>query len=217
VSAYQRPGTAPTAIAAALRRRILSGDLAPGTALRQEALADDFGVSRVPVREALRTLESEGHIAYATHRGYRVAQLHLADLEELYHLRGLLEDDLVRRNLPTVPPRADNTRVWAYEELSFLEVRPDPDPLQLARANRKFHWALLKPGPRADRILTGLWDASEPYRARWFASPEHVAQGARDHAEINRAARAGDTERVVALLAAHRAAGLEALRRQLAP
>jgi DNA-binding GntR family transcriptional regulator len=217
MSAFQRPGTAPAAIAAALRRRILAGEFPPGTPLRQEALAEAYGTSRVPVREALRTLESEGHITYATHRGYRVAELRRADLEELYHLRGLLEDDLVRTAMAAVRPHADSRRSWAYEELSFLEIQPDPDPVALARANRAFHWALLKPGPRADRILTSLWDASEIYRARWFASPEHVAQGARDHAEINRAAQAGDVGRVVDLLRAHRDAALEALRGQLPP
>ena len=94
---FQRPPTAQEAVLVEVRSRILRGDIAPGTPLRQEDLAASLGVSRVPVREALRILESEGHVTYIAHRGYRVAELDLDELAEIYHLRALIEDDLARR------------------------------------------------------------------------------------------------------------------------
>jgi DNA-binding GntR family transcriptional regulator len=207
-----RPTTAPDAVVRELRRRILSGEIPPGAPLRQEALAEDFGVSRIPVREALRTLASEGHVTYATHRGFRVVELSVADLEDCYHLRGLIEDDLAARAMATGGPRYRDDVTWAHEELNDVERRRPDAALELAARNRHFHWTVLRPTPRASRILTGLWDASEPYRARWFASPEHVAAGAADHLAIRQAVMQGDAEALVARLRAHREAALEALR-----
>jgi len=250
---FQRPPTAQEAVLVELRARILRGDLTAGTPLRQEDLASSLGVSRVPVREALRMLESEGHVRYAAHRGYRVADLGVEDLAETYRLRGLIEDDLARRSMTSMTPGALDDVEVAHAALAALEdaatadrvdVSPAPGragvplaadlvgvPLaanrvgvslagvslaaDLARANRAFHWSILRPGPRADRILTTLWDTSDAYRARWFANPANVTRGARDHHAILNAVRAADAEGVVALLAAHRQDAVAALSQTL--
>jgi DNA-binding GntR family transcriptional regulator len=267
VTAFQRPPTAQEAVLVELRGRILRGELPPGTPLRQEVLAASLGVSRVPIREALRMLESEGHVAYAAHRGYRVAELSLADLEELYALRGLLEDHLAGLAMARMGEH-DRAQVrGAHAELEAAEAaalpaRAAPAPFPaghssgppdapaaarpaapadshaalapapadshaalgpapadshaaLAAANRAFHWAILRPTPRAHRMLTTLWDASDAYRARWFADPVNVARGAEDHRAILAAVEAGDGPRVVSLLAAHRDAAITALRAAL--
>lgn len=245
MTAFQRPPTAQEAVLVELRARILRGELPPGTALRQEVLAASLGVSRVPVREALRMLESEGHVAYAAHRGYRVAELSLADLEELYALRGLLEDHLAGLAMARMA-MDDRARVRrAHAELEAAEAAalpsraapaspaagrrsrtatapapprgaaPAESQAALAAANRAFHWAILRPTPRAERMLTTLWDASDAYRARWFADPANVARGAEDHRAILAAVEAGDGPRVVSLLAAHRDAAISALRATL--
>jgi DNA-binding GntR family transcriptional regulator len=241
---YQRPPTAQEAVLAELRARILRGDLPAGAALRQEELADSLGVSRVPVREALRMLEAEGHVSYAAHRGYRVAELGIEDLVETYHLRALIEDDLVRRSMATLTEQ-DLARVeTAHAALAALEAsalhesalhesalhesalhesgRGQPSdagrPAEaLARANRAFHWAILRPGPRADRILGTLWDTSDAHRARWFADPGNVAHGSRAHRAIMAAVRSGEVEAVVAQLRDHRESAVRALRAALAP
>ena len=90
-TAFVRPPTAQEAVLAEIRRLIVSGELAPGAPVRQEAVAERLGVSRVPVREALKVLEGEGHVVYAAHRGYVVAELSVDDLTEVYRLRELLE------------------------------------------------------------------------------------------------------------------------------
>jgi DNA-binding GntR family transcriptional regulator len=216
VADFQRPPTAQEAVLAELRARILHGDIAPGTPLRQEDLAASLGVSRVPVREALRMLESEGHVTYLAHRGYRVAELDLDDLEEIYHLRALIEDDLAARSMTTMGS-ADLTRIRAaFDLLAAAEVDATQDPGRLAAANRAFHWAILRPAPRVERILATLWDASDTYRARWFADPGNVARGAHAHRGILAAVEHADADEVVRLLSDHRAGAVRALREALA-
>jgi DNA-binding GntR family transcriptional regulator len=215
VADFQRPPTAQEAVLVELRRRILRGDIAPGSPLRQDDLAASLGVSRVPVREALRILESEGHVTYIPHRGYRVTELDLDDLEELYHLRALIEDDLGRRALTRRDPEHVASVRAAHARLASAEAARPADPAEMAAANRAFHWAILRPTPRAERILTTLWDASDVYRARWFALSDNVARGAQEHARALAAVEAGDAGALVAVLAEHRAGAVRALRAQL--
>ena len=90
--------------AEALRERILRGDYPEGTPLRQDALAAELGVSRIPVREALRQLEVEGLVTFSPHVGAIVSTLSLADITELFELRALLEAELLKRALPNLTP-----------------------------------------------------------------------------------------------------------------
>ncbi len=213
---FQRPPTAQEAVLAEVRSRILRGEIAPGAPVRQEDLAASLGVSRVPVREALRMLESEGHVTYVAHRGYRVTELDLDELEEIYHLRRLIEDDLARRALTHCEPAHLDSVRDAHARLAEAE-RADPiDPVALAAANRAFHWAILRPTPRSERILTTLWDASEVYRAHWFALRDNVARGAHEHVRALAAVEAGDSDALVRALGEHRAGAVSALRTQLA-
>jgi DNA-binding GntR family transcriptional regulator len=212
---FRRPQTAQAAVLAELRRRILSGALAPGSPLRQEDLAAALEVSRVPVREALRMLESEGLVSYEPHRGYRAVELHLADLEEIYHLRAVIEDDLARQAVKG-QTAGDLERVRRlHRELAVLESGQVTDGPALAEANRAFHFAVLRPGPRALRILQTLWDSSDAYRARWFADAANVRSGAREHAELLAAVEAGQADRAVQILDRHRAAAIDRLREVL--
>ena len=98
----ERRQTAQDTVLAALRADILDGTLAPGDQIVQESLADRYGVSRVPLREALKTLESEGQVAYYPHRGYFVTELSVADLLEVYRLRALLEAEAIRAAVPSL-------------------------------------------------------------------------------------------------------------------
>ncbi len=214
---FAPPPTAQKAVLDELRARILSGSLTPGSALRQEELASQLAVSRVPVREALRMLEAEGHVTYAPHRGYRVVELRLGDLEEIYHLRGLIEDDLVRRALATRSDDHVRAVRLAFEDLGRVEATSDPEPVVLSVANRRFHWAILRPTLRTGRILATLWDSSEAYRARWFAQAQNVTRGAHQHVRAMAAFEAGDAEGLVAVLAEHRREAITALRTGLSP
>src|SRR5690349_18784039 len=92
--------TAQQAALEHLRELIGSGRLKPDARIRQEQLAADLGTSVIPVREALKTLEAEGQVRYAPHRGYQVARLSLDELTETYLIRRLLEDEIVRIAAP---------------------------------------------------------------------------------------------------------------------
>src|SRR3982751_2703327 len=95
----QRQTTASMAVEA-LRERILRGDYPEGEPLRQDALAEELGVSRIPVREALRQLEAEGLVTFSPHRGAVVSSLSLDEIDELFELRAAIESDLLRRAIP---------------------------------------------------------------------------------------------------------------------
>src|SRR3546814_9117074 len=83
----------------------LSGERPDGTPLRQDALAENMSTSRIPVREALSRLESEGLVASFPHRGYVVTGLSRAEIEELFDLRSLLEPELIRFAIPRLEAR----------------------------------------------------------------------------------------------------------------
>lgn len=83
--------TAQEAVLQELRSALAAGTLTPGQQLIQEDLAEELGVSRVPIRESLKILEGEGHVTYHPNRGYFVTELSATDLSELYRIREILE------------------------------------------------------------------------------------------------------------------------------
>ena len=104
-----------------LREAILSGALAPGEWLRQESLAEVMGVSRLPVRTALKQLESEGLVSFHPHRGARVRTLSPAQIDEIYRLRRLLETYALRLSMANMRPE----RLDALRKLSAqLDAKP---------------------------------------------------------------------------------------------
>src|SRR5690606_19675285 len=104
---FRRPPTAQEAVASELRRAIVSGELSPGTQILQDKVAEQFGVSRVPVREALKMLEGEGQISYEPHRGYFVTELDIEELIEVYHIRNVLEAEAVVHAIQRLTPEDD--------------------------------------------------------------------------------------------------------------
>src|SRR2546427_13052427 len=90
----------PSAVADKLRDQIIRGEIAEGTQLRQDAIATQYQVSRIPVREALRQLEAEGLITIVPNRGAVVPALSPDDIEELFSIRSLLEPEVLKRSIP---------------------------------------------------------------------------------------------------------------------
>ena len=96
----RRRTTVASAAADELRRRILAGDLGEGAQLRQDMLAEEFGVSRIPIREALMQLDSEGFVRIEPHRGAVVSGLSAEGIRELVQLRAMLEPYLLSESAP---------------------------------------------------------------------------------------------------------------------
>lgn len=208
---FRRPPTAQEAVLAELRRAIVTGELRPGEQVLQDALAERFGVSRVPLREALKILEGEGQVIYRPHRGYFVAELDLDDLREVYRIRDLLESDAVRVAVPQITGPEIQALVGALDDVEHAAAAGDL--VRMAEANRRFHFGLIEAAhlPRLARMVRVLWDATDVYRSLYYADSEHRDAVHEEHRAVLDAVRAGDAERVVDLLRAHRDRAVRAL------
>lgn len=209
---FLRPQTAQQAVLAELRGLIIRGELAPGAPIHQESLADLFGVSRVPVREALKILEGEGFVVYAAHRGYSVAKLEVADLLEIYDLRGVLESHVTRAAVPRLE-EADLVRM--REAMTAMDrAADDQDMVAVGVQNRAFHFALFDRSRlnRAVEMIRRLWDTTDPYRSLYFQRPLNRETVNAEHALIYNACAARDVDKVVELLEVHRSHTAEDLR-----
>ena len=213
----ERHPTAQEAVLARLRQAIVSGELTPGAQVRQEALAQRFGVSRVPLREALKILEGEGSVVYRPRRGYFVAELSLADLLEVYRIRELLEAEAVRVALPKLTD-ADIAH-FADAVLACEQAGRSGDLAAMTGHNRRLHLALVRAAgmPRLERQIRILWDATDVYRSVYYASAQNRAAVEAEHRAILAALRARDAGAAVRLLDEHRAHAVEHLRSLLDP
>jgi DNA-binding GntR family transcriptional regulator len=201
----------------ALRRAIVAGELRPGGRIGQDEFASQLGVSIAPVREALRILEQEGQVTYLPRRGYFVTALEIADLEEIYALRALLEERAARRALSSLD-EAEFERV-ALAARDFVNAVDAGDVAAELEANRRFHLAILDSPdqPHTMRVIRQLWDSTEAYRALYYNLEAERRGAVTAHDRILEALRARDAERLVTELAAHRERALTVLRGVLAP
>jgi DNA-binding GntR family transcriptional regulator len=200
----ERRVTAQDVVLRSLRSDIMTGLLRPGDQIVQESLAERYGVSRVPLREALKTLESEGQVAYYPHRGYFVAELSVADLLEVYRLRALLEAEAIRHAVPTL----SDDDVAALAELleAVEEAASQDDVIAMTAANRRFHFAIFDASgmPRLTKLLHQLWDATDAYRSLYFQQVPNRARVAREHAAMLEALRTRAADDLIALHNEHR-------------
>ncbi len=201
---FTRPPTAQEAVLARLRQEIGTGRLAPGEQVRQDSLAERLGVSRVPLREALKILEGEGQVVYHPHRGYFVAQLSVEDLVEVYRIRALLEAEAIRVGAPRIAD--DDRAAIELARLACEEASAADDLAALAAANRAFHFAIYATSgmPRLVRLIRLCWDATDVYRFVYYSDASHRRAVLVEHEAMAEAFVAGDAEQAIALLADHR-------------
>lgn len=200
-----------------LRHAIVAGRLRPGARIGQDEFAGQLGVSIAPVREALRILEQEGQVTYLPRRGYFVTTLEIADLEEIYGLRAVLEARAAQRSLESLDgPGLAEIELAAQEFVAAVETG---DVLAELAANRRFHLAILdsRDQPHTMRLIRALWDSTEAYRALYYNLEAERRNAVTAHELILTALREGDGEQLVAELAAHRERALTVLRQVLSP
>lgn len=145
----------------ALRTRILNGKLMPGARIRQEEIADEFGVSRIPIRESLRILESAGLITIVASSGAWVSSMNMAELQESYLIRERLEPLLLGM---AVPLHTEST-ITHLRQLD-REVQASRSVDEFVDLDRKFHQATFE-GPSADNLrmmVDRLWNSTQHYR-----------------------------------------------------
>jgi DNA-binding GntR family transcriptional regulator len=174
--------TVTSSVAEELRRRIVSGAYGGGDQIRQEAVAAELGVSRIPIREALVQLESEGLVVIHTHKGAMVASLTAEDAVDLFEARLALES-LVMRKAAEAANSADIDRV--RKRLADYEkaVKDDADPETLSKLNWAFHTAMCEPAnrPRMVAMLLSLYTATDRYLRLQIGRPEAKSKALKDH------------------------------------
>lgn len=156
-----RDGNASARVAEGIRDSIVHGTYPPGARLRQEEIAERFGASRVPVREALKLLEAEGLVTLIANAGAWVSKLTLAECEEVYQARERLEPLLLRYSMPTLTARD----LIELSELADQMTETD-DVAEFLRLDRAFHMLSYS---GADTLMLGdlvarLWNTTQPYR-----------------------------------------------------
>ncbi|WP_157017150.1 GntR family transcriptional regulator [Mesorhizobium xinjiangense] len=125
-----------------IKGAVEAGALAPGSRVRENELAERFGISRTPVRDALRRLEAEGLIAHVPHQGAIIAQLDHQAVIELYDMREVLEGTAARY----AARHASEAEIQELAELVAAEEGLEEDAAALARLNRVFHGVLYRAG-----------------------------------------------------------------------
>lgn len=189
------------------RTAILSGVIKPGERLRQETVATVFGTSRMPIREALNALESEGLVVSSPRRGFIVTQLDAEDVDEIYDLRALLEGEAVRQAIPLLT-RAD---VAALEKLheKMISAR---GPAAKAAARDRYHLRLYAASgrPRLVELIRAL--RKETARAGQWPGLQDSHQV---HDHLFDAVQESDIEEVVQHLTDHYAMVAQLIRRFL--
>jgi DNA-binding GntR family transcriptional regulator len=198
---------------AAIRERILSGALERGARVHQEDVAAELGVSRTPVREALRRLAAEGLIEMRTNRGARVADLSESDMREPYEARLVVEPGAARLAAQRTPPQP----LARMRRAIGAQRKAIPDVERSFAANRDFHIALVEASGNAFllQFVEHLWVAriGAAIYEHQAETPERMRLDADEHEQILDAISAGDARAAESLTRRHIA---DALKRSLA-
>ncbi|MEU4250397.1 GntR family transcriptional regulator [Amycolatopsis sp. NPDC026612] len=201
------PGAAGTALRK-LRALVVTGELKPGDQIRQDEMAARLGVSRVPLREALRVLSTEGLLTHRLHQGYFVADLSTDEFRQIVALLEFLETELIRTarwptNEEIAQLREINARLSTTALLS--------DPAASNEANRLFHFAVFQLSPLKVFVAEAerYWALAEPLRLL------HVVTTAEEeisdqHEQLIDALAAQDRALCIRVLNEHRRATLAA-------
>ena len=195
-----------------LVKAIVSGELPAGTRLSPARLAEDLGVSHIPVREALAALEAIGHVRRVPRVGFFVAELSSDDIEDIYHWRQVLEDEAHRLAVP----RLSDEDLAKMREINTAMLKAAGERSdRFLSLNRKFHFV---PFERTDsehllRFLRHLWDAAARYQnaMAYVKVPRSTLQD--HHNSLMAAFEARDVDGVNLWMAKHRAVTLESIRK----
>lgn len=199
-----------------LRQMIVDGDLEPGGKVPEKALTERFGVSRTPVREALKVLAAEGYVRLVPNRGSVVTELTIADLEEAFPIIAALESAAGELACRNASDKEISTIRKANEAMrAAFEAGDMPRYFDL---NQQIHGAILTAARNPMLLSHHRKVAQFVQRARYQANrtPQRWAEAVGEHDAIIDALEARDGERLGRLMKAHLGHKLEALRRALA-
>jgi DNA-binding GntR family transcriptional regulator len=176
--------TMTTQIAVRIREKIMRGDYAPGSPLLQDSIAAEFGVSKIPVREALVQLRSEGLVDIFAHRGFQVRPVSLTEMEEVFRLRQIIEAEAI---VEGARGASDEDRHAAAAALKDLNQALGSVALKYSGdLNAAFHLALVVPRlqPVTSETLSRLHILSQRYVQLHLRPPGRVKRAIREHTAL---------------------------------
>lgn len=197
-----------------LRQAILEGHFRPGEKIDQDLIAKELDVSRTPVREALKVLESEAFVEIRPHRGAFISVVTREDVRKIYEVRSLIEAEIVRRVTPIIPDSVLN-EVEAY--LDQVQATPE-DRMKHVDADIYFHNRISEFA--TNELLTEILDGlnNRVLRVRRFGQLQpgyHLMKSHREHCAILKAMKQRDDERAAELMALHLRRSAERIERSV--
>jgi len=199
-AAAPKPQTVADRIAAILREAIAAGSLPAGTPLRQDELAQRFGFSRMPIRDALRQLDAEGVVTIHPTRGAFVARMDSREIAEIFAVRALLEREALRLALPKL---GDDDLRRAAVLLDQLDA--EADVARWGALNRDFHLALYRPcgNARLIDLIDAQHRAADRYVRVLLANLDYRNRSQHEHRKLLAACRKGAEEKGLSWLSRH--------------
>jgi DNA-binding GntR family transcriptional regulator len=195
-------------VAEQLRARILAHTLAPGSWIDEQALAAEYGISRTPLREALKVLAAEGLVTMKLRRGAYVTEVSARDLSEVYHLLALLESDAARVVASTASPAQLAELQAIHDELEATVADRD----RFFAANERFHRHLLEIADNRWRVqmVADLRKVMKLNRHNSLFKQGRLEASLKEHRRIMAALKGRDADRAQVLMQQHIAAGRDA-------
>ena len=195
-------------VAELLRQRIYSRELAPGCWIDEMKIAEEFGISRTPLREALKVLASEGLVTMKVRRGAYVTEVSEKDLRDVYHLLSLLESDATA----TVAMQADPSAIAELETLHATLKTCVDEPDAFFATNEQFHLKILSlcDNRALTQVVTDLRKLMKLNRHQSLFKTGRIQDSLQEHEIIMEAIRAGQAEAARAAVQAHFDNGLVA-------
>lgn len=198
------PKTRTEYVADYLRDEILTGKIGANLPLRQDAIAKTLGVSRIPVREALLLLQSEGLVEFIPHRGAFTTELSSDRIKELFHLRKMIESHVLRHAIPNMQ---EEDFVRAEEQLArYDEILKKGINIELwSDYNYDFHNLLYAPSQLTESLamIELLNTKCSRYVKMHLLYTKRTEEAMCEHRELLTLSKAGDIEGAVALLESH--------------
>ena len=197
------PTTLSEAVVAQLKEEILNGTLRPGRKLQQTELAERFGISRMPVRDALKELEAEGLVTITAGRAATVAKLDLAEFEEVYQIREVLEELAGRLSAPSL---SDEDLGQMSDLVKRMEAASTAGDLRgWLKLDKELHnrsYAACE-RPRLLKLIVSFWNSTHQYRRAYCSLPGKIDRAEDLHRRLLAALRDRDGELVGRLISEH--------------
>jgi DNA-binding GntR family transcriptional regulator len=195
-------------VAELIRQRIFARELQPGSWIDEVKIAEAYGISRTPLREALKVLAAEGLVTMKVRRGAYVTEVNEKDLTDVYHLLALLESDAAG----AVARQASNAQLQELQELHQALENSQHDREAFFALNERFHMRLLELSDNRwrEQMVLDLRKVMKLNRHQSLLKTGRISESLQEHSQLMQALLARDAEASTRLMQAHFQSGLEA-------